>query len=85
MKKNYEKPMILFEDFTMSTNIAAGCNYISNHAENECGYIVEGATGFGDITVYMTSITGCDWTHVDGEYNGICYHGPIDTSDLFNS
>ncbi len=37
MKKNYEKPMILFEDFTMSTNIAGNCDkVVDSFAKYEC-------------------------------------------------
>ena len=38
MKKKYEKPMVLFEDFTMSTNIASQCEVTTNlQGYQECG------------------------------------------------
>ena len=42
MKREYTKPIIVFENFSMSTNIAAGCEHITNnHVENVCGYLVD--------------------------------------------
>ena len=79
MKKIYKAPEILFEDFTMSTSIAAGCDTIVNNAsENVCGYPTRNGT------VFIAGITGCAYAQPDG-YDGICYHVPTESSDLFNS
>lgn len=77
MKKIYSKPEIAFESFSLSQNIAAGCEYTDpKHPD-----------------LYFTGIgyaftTGCDVKFSDGggdgEYNGICYHVPTD-NNLFNS
>ena len=70
MKKAYSKPQIYFESFSLSQNIAAGCEvpvgdprleftglgFAFTDEDNNCGYKVPGQVGG------------------DGEYNGICYH-----------
>lgn len=79
MKKRYEAPAILFEDFTMSTSIAVNCNTIvGNPSENICGYETRNGV------VFVEGITGCVYKQPDG-YDSICYHVPTDTTDLFNS
>ena len=80
MKKTYSKPEILFESFSISTSIAAGCELdtpLPSYEEN-CGYPIKGAVLF---------VTGAQCTNVpqDGKYNGFCYHVPVETSNLFNS
>lgn len=80
MKKEYSKPQILFEGFTMSTNIAGDCEKKTNTPSLDvCGLE---APGLG--TVFMTGMNGCSWQVTTEVYNGICYHGPVDNS-LFNS
>lgn len=79
MKRRYEAPEILFEDFTMSTSIAGNCGtLVGNPSENICGY----RTRNGDV--FVEGITGCVYKQPDG-YDGICYHVPVDASELFNS
>lgn len=79
MKKYYEAPEILFEDFTMSTSIAANCNVIVNNpSENLCGYPTRNGV------VFTQDIAGCVYKQPDN-YDGVCYHTPTDTTDLFNS
>ena len=84
MKKVYEKPDIMFESFTMSTNIAAGCRYTNvTHSSGElgCGYNDERA---GNKVVFTSEML-CTTTEDDGDYHGICYHTPTDTRSLFTS
>lgn len=79
MKKIYSKPEIMFEDFTLSENIAGDCeNKISNPTDGVCGY----PSRNGEI--FMDYITGCNYKQPDG-YNDLCYHVPTEYSDLFNS
>lgn len=81
MKKVYEKPVIIFESFTLSTNIAGDCGtIINNSAREQCAY--ELRTG---EHVFTSQYAICTTTEDDGDYNGICYHVPIDTDNLFNS
>ena len=82
MKKTYTKPEILFEDFTMSANIAAGCEEKNDvHLADACGW------KWGKSTIFTESVTGCKKKVVDGDpaYNGVCYHNPSSDYNLFNS
>ena len=82
MKKQYIKPDILFEDFALSTSIAAGCGIIiDNQAAEQCGY------PWGKGFVFLIDVTGCTSKAEDGseEYDGLCYDVPIATNELFNS
>ena len=87
MKKRYEKPQIVFEDFTLSTNIAG-----------DCGTIIDGQSlgncaleGTGGINVFILGVFACEFTPTDmgfvndDAYDGICYHVPIPSQSLFNS
>ena len=84
MKKAYSKPEIFFEDFSLSTNIAAGCEKQPSNATDGCG------VRWGNVFIFTANVNGCtskivegsttgNW--VDKENNGLCYHNP---SDLFN-
>ena len=83
MKKAYNKPEIVFESFSMSTNIAAGCtltNVTHSSGEYGCGYKPDRFN-----YIIFTSDMGCTTTEDDGDYNGICYHVPSESSSLFTS
>ena len=81
MRKYYSKPEIFFEDFSLSTSITAGCEVqTKTPSQNQCGVLFEG-TGY----VFMTGMTGCDFTADNGEFNGFCYHVPNEDKNLFNS
>lgn len=81
MKKEYMKPTIVFEDFTLSTNIAAGCDSIvGNPSQGTCGI-----PGTGGICIFSTPETGCNILFDDGSYDGLCYHVPTEGNNLFNS
>jgi len=83
MRKQYVKPQIIFEDFSLSENIAAGCEIrINNSAQGTCGYAYEG--GYG-ATIFINETTGCSVQIPDSENNGFCYHVPIENNSLFNS
>lgn len=88
MRKAYSKPEIMFEDFSLTTNIAAGCELKSNSAMYQCQYEV--GRGSNKKNVFILDY-GCTYTEVtienDGtpSYNGICYHVPIESNNLFNS
>ena len=81
MKKLYSKPEIMFEDFTLTENIAAGCEEkISTHTKGRCHY-----ESTGGIRAFTESISGCDFKPDDGMWNGFCYHNPTEDANLFNS
>lgn len=88
MKKVYSKPEVMFEDFTMSTNIATGCERtVGNHSKGSCAVV-----GTGNVAVFTnTMINICDYTptevggNKDDEWDGFCYHVPTEYNNLFNS
>jgi hypothetical protein len=81
MKKTYEKPEVYFESFELSTSIATGCEYKTNHAMNICTYDL-GSLG----NVFVDSTTNCnDIKAQGGKWQNICYHLPSDQSNLFTS
>ena len=73
----------MFEDFSISTNIAAGCELDTPLPtyEESCGYPVRGGIVFmeGTQCTVPTQDEGGD------SYNGFCYHVPVESSNLFNS
>ena len=85
MKKTYEKPQIMFESFTLSTNIAGDCEVKTWEPTNsDCGM------KFSDgLYLFIEGVTGCSVPVVDGtvgndDFNTICYHVPFG-NNLFNS
>lgn len=81
MKKKYVKPEAIFESFELSSSIAAGCEYKTNHALEVCTYQITGGRN-----VFVSPSTGCnDITAPEGDYNGICYQVPSDANNLFTS
>jgi hypothetical protein len=83
MKREYKKPIVVFESFCVSTNIAADCEHKtklpSPNEQYGCGYEIRGAI------VFTSQVQGCTYEEADGDHNGICYHNPSETSNLFNS
>lgn len=86
MKKVYEKPIVIFENFSLATSIASDCNQISDtQSRNQCGF------DFSGVLVFMSDMDmACKDIQVennggDGYWNGICYHVPADNNNLFNS
>ena len=88
MKKRYEKPQIVFEDFTLSTNIAGNCEMIvDNPVKGSCG-IPGSMPGANLFSAGVVGDDGCriDWAGLMGDnYDGFCYHVPTDSKNLFNS
>lgn len=67
MKKPYSKPEIYFESFSLSQNIAAGCEVTDPHDER-LYFTGEGFAFTSACDVNMDNGGG------DGEFNTICYH-----------
>lgn len=84
MKKTYSKPQIMFESFSLSTSIAGACGVkIDTQAAGTCG-VDYGFMG----TIFLPEVAGCSIVVggiYDGSFNGICYHVPTDSRNLFNS
>ena len=87
MKKLYSKPEIMFENFSMSVNIAAGCENINrNPTSGVCAYIIPADEFDPEKHVFTSNVAGCLATNVvDDGYNAICYNTPSETYNLFNS
>lgn len=90
MKKEYVKPQIMFENFTLSSNIAGDCEHLTNlPSNNTCGLYF---TGIGNV--FLTGMGGCSDMQVGDGISGdgyigsgndaICYHVPFG-ENLFNS
>lgn len=87
MKREYAKPDILFESFSLSTSIAGDCEAKTNtSAKGQCGLP---STGLG--TVFLDTIEDCSFKVKDGEFlgpgdnDGMCYHVFSQYNNLFNS
>ena len=82
MKKAYTKPEILFDDFSLATTIAAGCqNQTHTPAWNMCGI------NYGKDVLFAEGMLSCTKkvTKDDEGMYGYCYHVPTDATKLFNS
>ena len=87
MKKTYVKPEIMFEDFTLCSNIATGCeSIVGSPTKGSCA--VESS---GGIKLFDNTIPACDYSATDvgfapdTYYNKFCYHVPTESNNLFNS
>lgn len=86
MKKAYNAPEILFEDFALSDSIAGTCEgIVGNPSKGTCAL-----QGTGGINVFNEGVHGCDFKPEDmggvkDEWDGFCYHVPVEYNNLFNS
>ena len=91
MKKTYSKPDIFFEDFSLSTSIAAGCEVYPTNSTDACG--VKWKKG---AYLFTSALYGCnriitdaekdpEKNLVDSKGNGLCYHNPSADYNVFNS
>lgn len=79
MKKIYSKPEIVFENFLMSTGIAAGCE-VTNPYDPNLYFSGKGYAFATGSCEYGVSDPGGD-----GEFNGICYHTMTNNYNLHSS
>ena len=84
--KKYTKPMIVFESFTLSTNIAACGNQVSFEDEIVGGCkAYEYESDFGLMVLFLDANVGCKDT-APSENDTICYHIAADAfSNLLGS
>lgn len=87
MRKTYEKPVIMFENFAVNAHIAGDCEKIvGNPSKGSCA-----VSGTGGINVFTSEIGACVFTPTDignnhnDMYDGACYHLPDPYNSLFNS
>lgn len=82
MKKTYSKPDVIFDSFSLSTNVAADCAFKTPLPKaDECGL----PTGFLNEIIFITEMQGCTRTQGNGQWDTICYHQPTEENNLFNS
>ena len=82
MKKNYSKPDIFFDNFSLCNSIAAFCARPTNTpVRGTCALMI------GGKPLFLSGVSQCYFVVEDGtpEYDGICYHVPTDTTSIFNS
>lgn len=80
MKKLYTKPKVVFENFSLSTNIAS-CEVHANAGKGSCG--CEFIPG---LTLFTSNVDECVIVAEDGVDNdGLCYHNPSDLYNVFAS
>lgn len=88
MKKEYSKPDVFFEDFSLSTSIAAGCEETPDPFVGS-GTVTCGVKWAAGIYVFTNAIYGCNRIMIDGQVdegnNGLCYHNPSNNYNVFNS
>ena len=79
-KRKYSKPEIFFDDFSLSTNIAAGCEVFPIDNAAACG------VSYWRAIIFTEPIGGClkKVENDDPRYDSICYHNPSD-NNVFNS
>ena len=97
MKKNYAKPMVTFESFAFSSNIAGGCGDIIGMHTDENGCAVYGnfsepggtrACQFVDNgfrIFYSDAGSGCMMGPQEDELGNLCYHVSTDATRMFMS
>lgn len=82
MKRKYNKPVIIFENFSLTRNIDNVCeNEFGFYAQDICA--VEGTGGINTFTNGEHS--ECNYYPSDDLHDGLCYHVPVETNNLFNS
>lgn len=81
MKREYIRPDIVFEDFTLSTAIAGTCGVATGlPSQNQCGL------EYGPYELFTDAVGGCTKKIDDsGAFNGMCYHVFTDANRLFSS
>ena len=79
MKKSYIKPDIMFDSFSMCGSVAS-CEINANFQENSCGVKMT-----ADITLFTEEAQGCSWKVKEQEYDGLCYHVPFESYNVFGS
>ena len=89
MKKAYAKPVITFEDFAFSSNVAGECGGVSGiHAQRACqAYGTSGSPTdcmFYDSGFYLFN-NGCDFGPDDGILGNLCYHVNTAANRIFKS
>lgn len=86
MKKTYVKPRIMFESFSLSQSISAGCEITNPHDDR---LAFTGAGVGGGVGYVFADENACDvYMDDDGswgtQWGGICYHVFTDLEEVLN-
>lgn len=86
MKKEYEKPQILVEDYNITNLLATSpCESKVNYADGavchswlKVDITDDDGVYIGEGYLFTSANSACTGGYMDGlgDYNGICYHGP---------
>ena len=79
MKKQYAKPDIVFDNFAMAESVAS-CEVKAGFSEGVCGVELT-----ADLMVFTGDVGACNVTYMDGTFDGLCYHVPLDAHNVFGS
>lgn len=80
MKKTYSKPDIMFESFSLCTNVAAGCEFKTPLPQSGgCG------VRYFNSIIFQNAEQGCNKGPENTPYDTVCYHQPLETNNLFTS
>lgn len=83
MKREYSKPDVFFDNFSLCTSIAGNCEVKTDlKSQGEC-YVQ-----FGALKVFTDRVVGCSKYGIvieNGQFNGLCYHVPTENANLFMS
>jgi hypothetical protein len=80
MRKTYSKPDIHFDNFALSTNVAANCEFQTPLPRaDECGI------PYFNWIVFQSELQGCNKISESGIWDSMCYHQPTETNNLFTS
>ena len=82
MKKVYQEPQILIENFRLTDHIMAQCSFRVNLSDVVTTCFSEDISGGGGEIVFTTYIDYlCTvWSDTEGNYEGICYNMPEGTT-----
>lgn len=81
MKKVYTKPMIDFENFSLSTSISS-CDMQVSFSKGSC--VIPDENGLG-MDIFTLEMTACAVNPDNDQYNGFCYHVFDGNNMLFSS
>lgn len=81
MKKEYQRPELFYESFSLCSAIAAGCEGIANFAENQCSVTLSGP-GYS-LSLFHDSQICSDTPPNADDY--VCYHAPSENNNVFSS
>lgn len=86
MKKNYSTPLLMFDSFELSENIATNCTAISNHDYGECAAVVKDILDESVVMVVFQFTPQCEVISPNPDLEDkVCYHVPYDQNKVFTS